>query len=102
MVCDEAPAATVGGFNELGYDRLEFGPADLCRTPIPWTVRPASLLRKSILDVDQRASADGWLRCNIQMPCQTDSSKLYRCFSRLYDGIGNPEAYLIADFGQSA
>jgi hypothetical protein len=56
MVRDEAPAATIGGFNGRECDRTEIGSAGQ-PAQFQETVRPASLLRKSILDINQRASS---------------------------------------------
>jgi hypothetical protein len=56
MMGDEAPAATTGGVNERECDRAEIGSDRDDRFNSQEAVRPASLLRKSILDVDRRAS----------------------------------------------
>jgi hypothetical protein len=57
MMRDEAPAATTRGVNKKGeYDRAEIGSGWGDRFNSQEAVRPASLLRKSILDVDRWAS----------------------------------------------
>jgi hypothetical protein len=56
MMGDEAPAATTCGVNgETECDREEAGSGAQRLTDFYGAVRPASLLRKSILDESQRA-----------------------------------------------
>jgi hypothetical protein len=57
MVRDEAPAATHGGVKELLATALKSASAMGPGCDFKQAVRPASLLRKSILDVSQLASA---------------------------------------------
>jgi hypothetical protein len=58
MARNEAPAATIGGVNgKKGFDRAEIVPPTRRRLRFSKTVRPASLLRKSIQDLSLRTSA---------------------------------------------
>jgi hypothetical protein len=56
MMGDEAPAATTGGVNERECDRVEIGSGRDGRFNSQEAVRPASLLRNSILDMGRTAS----------------------------------------------
>src|SRR5713226_8621458 len=88
---DEAPAATIGGVNEIGFDRLELGSAGVPGLS-SCSVRPASLLRKSILDVRPAGICDGWLHCSIQVACQPKLCKICRQLRRLAEGCRSSEA----------
>jgi hypothetical protein len=75
MVRDEAPAATIGGFNGKGCDRLEVGsakvpgfnpgngPTSFVAAEIHLGHRPAGI-------------CDGWLQCNIQVACHATVDKI--------------------------
>src|SRR5258705_4138580 len=68
-------------------DRLKL----IRRTPpgsIQGTVRPASLLRKSILDMGPPGICDSWLQCNIQVACHLESLEITFCFNRLHGRLG--------------
>jgi hypothetical protein len=72
MACDEAPAATIGGVNGIGNATALKSARLAGRDQFEGTVRPASLLRKSILDMQPAGICDGWLHCNIQVACHPD------------------------------
>jgi hypothetical protein len=95
MVCDEAPAATASGVNNVESDRSE--PAwpgiallDSGNGPISFVAAEIHLGR------DQQASATGWRQCNIQVACQTLSDKISRDFRILVAQLGALESSLIA------
>ena len=71
MVRDEAPAATTGGVNEMSVTASELGPA-LSRAL--FLDGPTSFVAAEIhLGRWPAGICDGWLHCNIQVACQTDS-----------------------------
>jgi hypothetical protein len=76
MVGDEAPAATIGGFNGKGRvtapksSRLE-APAQFPRSG------PTSLVAAEIhLGRQPAGICDGWLHCNIQVACHPAAQKI--------------------------
>src|SRR5688500_16719107 len=71
---DETPAATIGGVNEWDGPLRKSARLCVAGRQFLYTVRPASLLRKTILDIGQQASATSRPHCNIQVACQTASS----------------------------
>ena len=76
MVCDEAPAATIGGLNgNCDCDRPQIGPA--WETPVQFLGSdPTSLVAAEIhLGHKPAGICDGWLHCNIQVACQPTSKK---------------------------
>jgi hypothetical protein len=60
------------------------------------------LLRKSILDESQQASATGWPHRNIQVACQMLPKEILRCFSMLNDKRAELAASPEANFEQAA
>jgi hypothetical protein len=102
MVRDEAPAATIGGFNgkrnvtARKSVRLE-APGSISRA-----ARPASLLRKSILDLKPAGLCDGWLHCNIQVVCHTMPYKILSNINILNNEIGTLGDGVAASFEQGA
>src|SRR5258705_11232719 len=102
MVRDEAPAATIGGFNgkrnvtarksvRLGAGYNFYG-----------AVRPASLLRKSILDLKPAGLCDGWLHCNIQVVCHAVADKISRDIKGLSQRFGTLREGAAPDFEHPA
>jgi hypothetical protein len=102
MVCDEAPAATIGGFNGIKEShRAEIGSAEkrrfnprkrsdqprCCGNP-SWT-KPAGI-------------CDGWLHCNIQVVCHAGVDKISCEIKRLRGGIGTLRVAGTANFEQIA
>src|SRR5712671_5622573 len=77
MVRDEAPAATIGGFNGKRNVTARKSVRLMRRVQFPeGAVRPASLLRKSILDLKPAGLCDGWLHRNIQVVCHAVAHKI--------------------------
>jgi len=66
---------------------MEFGTTvrnrsgEIRRAQFQETVRPASLLWKSILDMGPAGICDSWLQCNIQVACQLESVKMLQYFN---------------------
>jgi hypothetical protein len=90
MVRDEAPAATIGGFNERECDRAEIGPADQAGS-IPGN-GPTSLVAAEIhLGRKPAGICDGWLHCNIQVACHADSKERLCEIKGLPDRLGTQE-----------
>jgi hypothetical protein len=83
MVRDEAPAATTGGVNENGNaTALEIGSAQA--PGFQSKNGPTSLVAAEIhLGRRPAGICDGWLHCNIQVACHTDSKKYLFCFNSL-------------------
>jgi hypothetical protein len=78
MVRDEAPAATIGGVNgKRNVTAGEIGSAWKRRVQILEAVRPASLLRKSILDKSQRSSTAAGRTATFKL-CAIRSAIKYR------------------------
>jgi len=74
MMRDEAPAATIGGFNGRECDRAETGSAKGAGS-IPGN-GPTSLVAAEIhLGRKPAGICGGWLHCNIQIACQLMSIK---------------------------
>src|SRR4030081_2156796 len=80
---DETPAATIGGINECDGPPRKSAPVCVAGRRFWYAVRPASLLRKSILDIGQQASATSRPHCTIQVACHTGSPIIY-CYFKLF------------------
>jgi hypothetical protein len=65
-------------------------------------VRPASLLRKSILDLKPAGLCDGWLHCNIQVVCHAAAEKLSCNIKRLIQSFGTLREDATTHFEQKA
>jgi hypothetical protein len=89
MVCDEAPAATIGGCNGIGnatarksarlgkrrFNSQGSGPASLVAAEIHLGRKPAGI-------------CDGWLHCNIQVACHAGLDEIFSKFSNLRGSPG--------------
>jgi hypothetical protein len=77
MVRDEAPAATIGGFNgNEEYDRAEIGSA---RSRVQFRRSgPTSFVAAEIHPGLKTSGflCDGWLHCNIQVVCHAVVDKI--------------------------
>jgi hypothetical protein len=65
-------------------------------------VRPASLLRKSSLDLKPAGLCDGWLHCNIQVVCHAAAEKKSCNIKRLNQSFGTLREDAATHFEQKA
>jgi hypothetical protein len=102
MVCDEAPAATIGGFNgkrnvtarkSVGWERrvqfLRSGPTSLVAAEIHLGLKASGI-------------CNGWLRCNIQVVCHADVHKISCKIKQLSPRFGTVRDDAVANFEQAA
>jgi hypothetical protein len=102
MVRDEAPAATTRDFN--GKPNVTARKSVRLRAGRNFygAVRPASLLRKSILDLKPAGLCDGWLHCNIQVVCHAVADKISCDIKRLNQSFGTLREDAATNFEQAA
>jgi hypothetical protein len=87
---------------ETECDRAEIGTAGSAGFNFQGAARPASLLRKSILDLKPAGLCDGWLHCNIQVVCHTVPYKILSNINTLNNEIGTLGDGAAASFEQGA
>jgi hypothetical protein len=100
MVRDEAPAATIGGFNEREFDRAEIsstGIADLDSRD-----GPTSLVAAEIHLGRPAGICGGWLHCNIQVACHPASRNKSMKYQYVVGFSRSRIGAAAANFGQPA
>src|SRR6266550_1077669 len=102
MVRDEAPAATIRGFNGKRNVTARKSVRPEAGYNFYGAVRPASLLRKSILDLKPAGLCAGWLHCNIQVLCHTAHREISSNINELSDGFGTRDDRPATNFEQAA